>query len=69
MAVLSLVFVIAALVSLFAHEDPVEWHTATESGSTSDVISVQEALTSLGFFVAAMSVAALVPRDGQPARS
>ena len=68
-AVLSLVFVIAALVSLFAHEDPVEWHTATESGSTSDVISVQEALTSLGFFVAAMSVAALAPRDGQPARS
>ena len=68
-AVLSLVFVIAALVSLFAHEDPVEWHTATESGSTSDVISVPEALTSLGFFVAAMSVAALAPRDGQPPRT
>jgi hypothetical protein len=63
-AVLSLVFVVAALVSLLAHEDPVEWHTATESGSTSDVITMQEALTSLGFFVAAVTVAALAPRDG-----
>jgi cytochrome bd-type quinol oxidase subunit 2 len=63
-AVLSLVFVVAALVSLFAHEDPVEWHTATESGSASDVITMQEALTSLGFVVAAITVAALAPRDG-----
>ena len=69
MAVLSLVFVVAAFVSLLAHEDPVEWHTATESGSTSDVITMQEALTSLGFVVAAITVAALAPRDGQPSRS
>jgi hypothetical protein len=67
-AVLGLVFVVAALVSLFAHEDPVEWHTATESGSASNVITMQEALTSLGFSVAAIAVALLAPRDGQPAR-
>lgn len=67
-AVLSLVFVVAALVSLFAHADPVERNTPTGSMSTSDVITVQEALTSLGFFVAAITVAALAPRDGHAAR-
>ena len=63
-AVLSAAFVVAAFLSLLAHRDPVAWHTATQSGSASDVITVQEALTSLGFVVAALAVAALAPRDG-----
>ena len=67
-AVLGLCFVVASLVSLRQHVDPVEWHTSTESGSTSDVITMQEALTSLGFVVAGVAVAALAPRDSsQPA--
>jgi hypothetical protein len=68
-AILSAVLVIAAVVSLFAHQDPVRWSTATQSGSTSDVITVQEALTSIGFLVAALAVAALTPRDGTPRRA
>jgi hypothetical protein len=63
-ALLSALFVIAAVLSLFAHRDPVSWSTATQSGSTSDVITIQEALTSIGFLVAAVAVAALTPRDG-----
>lgn len=65
-AVLSAVFVVAAVLSLFAHQDPVSWSTATQSGTTSDVITIQEALTSIGFFVAAIAVAAFTPRDGTP---
>ena len=68
-AALSVVFTIAALLSLIAHRDPIERRTRTESFSTSDVITAQEALTSLGFVVAAIAVAALVPRDGQRSRS
>jgi hypothetical protein len=63
-AVLSAAFVVAAFLSLFAHQDPVAWHTATQSGSASDVITTEEALTSLGFVLAALAVAALAPRDG-----
>jgi hypothetical protein len=70
-ALLSVVFAIAALLSLVAHRDPVERHDSRGSSvtTTDDVITVPEALASLGFFVAAMSVAALAPRDGQPARA
>ena len=70
-ALLSVGFTIAALLSLVAHRDPVEQYDSSRSSvtTTDDVITVQEALTSLGFFVAAMSVAALVPRDGQRKRS
>jgi hypothetical protein len=63
-------FAIAALLSLVAQRDPVErTRTGTSVTTTDDVITVHEALTSLGFFVAAISVAALAPRDGQRARS
>jgi hypothetical protein len=65
-AVLSVVFVVAAVVSLFAHTDPVSWSTATQSGTASDVITRSEALTSIGFLVAAVAIAALTPRDGSP---
>jgi len=68
-AILSAVFVIAAVVSLFAHQDPVTWSTATGSGAASDVITRQEAVTSIGFLVAAVAVAALTPRDGTPRRA
>jgi hypothetical protein len=68
-AILSAVFVVAAVLSLFAHQDPVSWSTATQSGSISDVITVQEALTSIGFLVAAIAVAALTPADGTPRRA
>ena len=67
-AFLSAGFVIAAILSLWAHQDPVTWHTATQSGGVSDVITMQEALTSIGFLVAAIAVAALAPRDGQRTR-
>ena len=40
--------------------------TATSRAATSDVITVQEALTSIGFLVAAVAVAASTPRDGTP---
>jgi hypothetical protein len=65
-ALLSGLFVIAAGLSLFAHQDPVSWTTATQSGTTSDVITMSEALTAIGFLVAAVAVAALTPRDGTP---
>ena len=70
-ALLSVVFAVAALLSLFAHHDPVAQYASsgTSVTTTDDVITVPDALTSLGFFVAAMSVAALAPRDGQPARA
>jgi hypothetical protein len=67
-AVLSALFVVGAIVSLFAHEDPAERNTPTSSAFVSDVITMQEALTSLGFFVAAIAVAVLAPRDGNATR-
>ncbi len=42
-----IMLVIAALVTLFVHEDPRSWTTPTESGATSDVITAGEALLSL----------------------
>jgi hypothetical protein len=63
-AVLSVLFVVAAVLSLFAHADPVTWHTATSSGSASDVITTREAVTSLAFLAAAVAVASLTPPDG-----
>ena len=63
-ASLSVLFVVAAFLSLFARADPVTWHTATASGGVSDVITLQEALTSLGFLIAAVAVAVLAPADG-----
>ena len=62
-AILGALFVIAALLSLFAHQDPVHWTTATGSGDVSDVITEQEALTAIGFLVAALAVALLSPAD------
>ena len=62
-------FVIAAVLSLWAHQDPLVWRTASQSGSVSDVITMHEALTSLGFLGAAVAVAALAPHDGQTTRS
>jgi hypothetical protein len=67
-AFLSAGFVIAAVLSLWAHQDPVTWSTSTQSGSVSDVITLQEALTSFGFLIAAVAVAALAPHDGQTTR-
>jgi hypothetical protein len=67
-ALLSAGLVIAAILSLWAHQDPVTWHTATQSGSVSDVITMQETLTSIGFLIAAVAVAALAPHDGQSTR-
>jgi hypothetical protein len=64
-AALSALFVVAAVLSLWAHQDPVTWSTATGSGSASDVITLREAWTSFGFLAAAIAVAAFAPRDGQ----
>jgi hypothetical protein len=65
-ALLSALFVVAAVVSLFGHQDPVSWSTARSSGSASDVITMREALTAYGFLAAASAVAALTPPDGVP---
>jgi hypothetical protein len=66
-ALLSGLFVVAAVLSLFAHPDPVSWHTATSSGYASDVVTTREAVTALGFLSAAIAIAALTPADGVPA--
>jgi hypothetical protein len=66
-AIVAVVFVVAAAVSLWAHQDAVTSTSSTSStgsSSASDVITRQEALTALGFLVAAFVVAALAPRDG-----
>jgi hypothetical protein len=67
-AFLSAGLVIAAILSLWTHQDPVTWHTATQSGGVSDVITLRETLTSIGFLIAAIAVAALAPHDGQSTR-
>jgi hypothetical protein len=59
---LCVVFVVAAIVSLFAHQDPASWTTATESGSTSDVVTMAEALTAIGFLTASLAIGWLAPR-------
>lgn len=50
-----LVLLVAAAVALFAHDDPRSYATATGSGSTSDVITVGEALLSLALSGAAVA--------------
>jgi hypothetical protein len=65
-AVLSVLFVVAAVLSLFAHNDAVSWSTATSSGYASDVITAREAITSFGFLAAAIAIASLTPPDGAP---
>ncbi len=50
-------FLIAAVISLFVHQDPRHYTSATVSGSTSDVITPLEALICLAFVTAAMATA------------
>ena len=47
---------VAAAVSLFVHEDPRSYTTATGGGSTSDVITPVEALIGLVLVGAALTV-------------
>jgi hypothetical protein len=54
-------FGIAALVGLYATQDPTEWSTAREQGSTSDIITTREGLTGAGFLAAALLAPLLVP--------
>ena len=49
------VLVVAAGAALFVHDDPRSYVTATESGSTSDVVTVGEAVVSLLFVAAAVT--------------
>jgi hypothetical protein len=49
------IFVIAAVVALFAHQDPRTYTTSTGSGSTSDVVSSTESLISLGLSTVAVA--------------
>jgi hypothetical protein len=51
-----IMLVIAALVSLFIHEDPRSWVTPAESGATSDVVTIGESLVSLLLVGAALVV-------------
>ena len=56
----------AAVVALFAHDDPRSWSTATGGGSTSDVITLGESLLSLWLVALALTLgwylAAPLPR-------
>jgi hypothetical protein len=54
-------FGIAAVVALYATQDPAEWSTAREQGSTSDIITTREAVTGAGFLAAAIVAPLLVP--------
>jgi hypothetical protein len=53
-------FGLAALVSLYATNDPLTVTTATGSYSTSDYITTREAMTGLGFLAAALVAPLLV---------
>jgi hypothetical protein len=50
-------FLIAAVISLFVHQDPRQYTTPTESGSTSDVITPLETLICLALVFAAITTA------------
>jgi hypothetical protein len=54
------VFGLAALVSLYATDDPATFSTPTGSTSTSDYITTREALTGAGFLAAALAAPLLV---------
>jgi hypothetical protein len=71
------VFVVlgAAVVALFAHQDPRSWTSATAEGSTSDVITFGESLLSLwlvalaltlGWYLAAPRSAGVGPASARP---
>ena len=68
-----LVLLVAAAAALFARQDPRSYSTPTESGSTSDVITVIEAVAALVLIGSAMMAgwALAAPRDGagEPARA
>lgn len=61
----------AAVVALFAHQDPRSWSTATSEGSTSDVITLGESLLSLWLVALALTLGwyltAPLPRLARPA--
>jgi hypothetical protein len=65
----------AAVLALFAHQDPRSWSSATAEGSTSDVITFGESLLSLwlvalalwlGWYLAAPRCIAAAPTPGRP---
>lgn len=56
-AAVVVVLFLAAAIALFAHQDPREYSTPTVSGSTSDVISVAESLTSMALLTAGLAIA------------
>lgn len=51
-----LALLVAAVAALFVHQDPRQYSTPTESGSTSDVITVAESLISLALVTTALAV-------------
>lgn len=59
-----LVFLAAALVALFAHEDPREFPTETAFYATSDIVTYFEAVLSLALTVAGVGAGWLLARPG-----
>jgi hypothetical protein len=57
---------VTAGLALFAHEDPRSWTTATESGSTSDVVTYAEAAVAVGLAGAAVAGGWWATRPRQP---
>jgi hypothetical protein len=61
-ALVVLVLVVAAFLALFAHDDPRSYSTATGGGSTSDVVTMAEAMVSLALSATAVGSAWLLGR-------
>jgi hypothetical protein len=59
-----LVFLVAALVALFAHEDPREFTTDTAFYGTSDIVTYLEAVLSLALTVIGVGAGWLLARPG-----
>jgi hypothetical protein len=57
---------IAAVVSLFVHQDPRHYSTPIESGSTSDVITPLETMVCLAFVTAAITTGWLASGPSRP---
>lgn len=60
--VVAVVLVVAAFLALFAHDDPRRYSSATEGGSTSDVVTLTEASISLALTATAVGASWLLAR-------
>ena len=62
-AAVSALGLFAAMACLVVHQDPVTWTTATESGSSSDVITATESVLAFAGIAVAIVAALVAPCD------